>query len=281
LTSLVFLAVVASAVMHAGWNIIVKLRLDRLSALFLIQGLMGFIGLAMVLTFPWPSLDCWPFVVASGFLHTGYNLFLARSYRTGDMGQVYPIARGTAPFLSFLGAYVATGELLSNLGILGLCLLIAGIWLIAMKGGRGAIKLDGWTLFFALCTSGFIGAYTITDGIGGRISQSPSSYAGFVFLLDAIFLTIVTVAIRGIAIFAVVRPYFLSGLAGAGMSAGAYWVVIWAMTLAPIGAVAALRETSTLFAVLMSAAFLGEPLTRWRISGAVLIVAGAALLRLA
>lgn len=281
MTSVVFLAVIASAILHAGWNIIVKLRLDRLSALFLIQGLMGCIGLAMALVFPWPSLDCWPFVVASGFSHVGYNLFLARSYRTGDMGQVYPIARGTAPFLTFLGAYATTGELLTSFGILGLCLLISGIWLIAMKGGRGAIKLDGSTLFFALCTSGFIGVYTIIDGIGGRLSHSPSSYAGFVFLLDAIIMTAVTVAIRGVRIFAVIRPYFWSGLTGAGMSAGAYWVVIWAMTLAPIGAVAALRETSTLFAVLMSAAFLGEPLTRWRISGAMLIVAGAALLRLA
>lgn len=281
MTSVVFAVVVASALLHAGWNIIVKLKLDRLSALFLIQGLMGVLGIAMVLAFPWPKLDCWPFVVASGFFHTGYNLFLARSYRTGDMGQVYPIARGTAPFLSFLGAYVWTGETLDPPGIAGMAVLIAGIWLIAMKGGRGALKLDGPTMLFALGTSAFIGAYTITDGLGGRISGSPSSYAGFVFMLDAIMLTAATVWLRGTEVFRLVRPHLASGLAGAAMSGGAYWMVIWAMTVAPIGAVAALRETSILFAVLLSAAFLGEPLTRWRIAGAALIVAGAALLRMA
>lgn len=281
MSSLVFAAVIASAVMHAGWNVIVKLRLDRLSALFLIQGLMGVLGLGMILVFPAPEWACWPYVLASGIFHTGYNLFLARSYRTGDMGQVYPIARGSAPMLSFLGAYVLTGELLTAAGVAGLVILIAGIWLIALKGGRGAIKLDGWTLFFALGTSAFIGAYTITDGLGGRISASPSSYAGWVFVVDAVMLTAATVWMRGIAVFAIVRPHLLSGIAGAAMSGGAYWMVIWAMTLAPIGAVAALRETSILFAVLMSTMFLGEPLTRWRIAGAALIVAGAVLLRLA
>jgi drug/metabolite transporter (DMT)-like permease len=219
--------------------------------------------------------------VASGILHTGYNLFLARSYRTGDMGQVYPIARGTAPMLSFLGAYAATGETLSNEGLAGLVVLVGGIWLIAMKGGRGSLRLDGPTLFFALGTSVFIGAYTITDGLGGRVSGSPSSYAGFVFILDALMMTAATVWLRGAGAFKAVKPHLASGLAGAAMSAGAYWMVIWAMTLAPIGAVAALRETSILFAVLLSTAFLGEPLTRWRIAGAALIVAGAGLLRLA
>lgn len=280
LDTTVFIAVIAAAVMHAGWNVIVKLRLDRLLALTLIQGLMGLFGIAMIFAFPWPAAASIPFALASGVLHTGYNLFLARSYRTGDMGQVYPIARGTAPAMAVLGAFVFTGEALGWRALAGLAVLVAGIWLIAMRGGRGALKLDRRTLLFALGTSGFISAYTITDGLGGRASHSASAYTGLVYLLDAVMLVASVLALRGQSALATMAPFWKSGLFGAALSGTAYWIVIWAMTVAPIGAVAALRETSVLFAVLLSTLFLGEPLTRWRIAGAVLIVAGAALLKL-
>ena len=96
----VFLAVLAAAIMHASWNVLVKLKLDRFLSLCLIQTIMGFMGVVMLLIFPLPSLASLPFAVASGVLHLGYNLFLARSYRTGDLSQVYPIARGAAPLLT-------------------------------------------------------------------------------------------------------------------------------------------------------------------------------------
>ena len=103
----VFLAVIAAAFMHAGWNVLVKLRLDRFLSLFLIQGLMGVMGLAMLLIFAFPSAASLPYVATSGALHLGYNLFLARSYRTGDLSQVYPIARGAAPLLTLAVSWSA------------------------------------------------------------------------------------------------------------------------------------------------------------------------------
>lgn len=276
----VFLAVLAAAVMHAAWNVLVKLRLDRFLSLFLIQSLMGVMGIAMLLVFAFPSAGSLPFALASGILHTGYNIFLARSYRTGDLSQVYPIARGSAPLLTLFISWFAANEAVSAIALFGIGCLVGGIWLISLFGGRKALKLDGLTLFFALGTSVFIAAYTVVDGLGGRVSGSPSGYAALVFLLDAMFLFAYGVARRGWRILADVAPYWKSGVAGAVLSASAYWIVIWAMSKAPIASVAALRETSILFVMVMSMKVLRETVTASRIAGALFIVAGAAALRL-
>ncbi len=275
----IFLAVLLAALLHASWNLLVKLDLDRFLALLLISCLMGVMGLGMLIAFPWPKPESYPYVIASGLLHTGYNMFLARSYRTGDLSQVYPIARGTAPLLTFIGAFALAGEAVTGIGAAGILLLVAGIWL-TVRPGAAAIRLDGMTLFFALGTSGFIAAYTLVDGLGARLSGSASAYAGLLFVLDALFMIAVALATRGPGAFAKVLPSWKSGAMGAVLSAGAYWIVIWAMSLAPIAAVAALRETSILFVMLMSALFLKEKVTGLRLLGAGLIVLGAVALRL-
>lgn len=276
----VFLAVLAAAVMHAGWNVLVKLKLDRFLSLFLLQTLMGLMGLAMLAVFAWPSAASLPYALTSGILHTGYNIFLARSYRTGDLSQVYPIARGTAPLLTLIVTFFAAHEAIGALTGLGIGVLVAGIWMTGLTGKR-ELKLDGLTLFFALGTSVFIAAYTVVDGLGGRASGSASGYAALVFVLDAIFLFFAGIYMRGPGILRAVAPYWKSGMAGAALSGSAYWIVIWAMTLAPIAAVAALRETSILFVILMSMRVLKETVTATRAAGALLIVAGAVILRIA
>jgi len=276
----IFLAVLVAALLHASWNLLVKLDLDRFLALLLISCVMGIMGIVMLMIFPWPSLASAPYFVASGLLHVGYNMFLARSYRTGDLSQVYPIARGTAPLLTFFGAWGLAGEAVTHIGATGILLLVLGIWLTARPGAR-TIRLDGMTLFFALGTSGFIAAYTLVDGFGSRLSGSASAYAGVLFVLDAFFMIAVALLTRGPQAFAQILPSWKSGTAGALLSAGAYWIVIWAMSLAPIAAVAALRETSILFVMLMSAVFLKEKVTGFRLLGATFIVIGAVALRLA
>jgi drug/metabolite transporter (DMT)-like permease len=275
----IFLAVLLAAFLHASWNLLVKLDLDRFLALLLISCGMGVMGIAMLIAFPWPDMASAPYFITSAFLHVGYNVFLARSYRTGDLSQVYPIARGTAPLITFIGAWTLAGETVTGLGTLGILLLVGGIWLTARPGGQ-SLRLDGMTLFFALGTSGFIAAYTIVDGFGGRISGSASAYAGMLFALDAVLMIAVGLLTRGPQAFLQILPSWKSGAAGALLSAGAYWIVIWAMSLAPIAAVAALRETSILFVMLMSAVFLKEKVTGFRLLGAALIVLGAVALRL-
>ena len=275
----VFLAVLAAAVMHASWNVLVKLRLDRFLSLCLIQTLMGFLGLAMMAAFPWPSAESVPYAVTSGLLHLGYFLFLARSYRTGDLSQVYPIARGAAPLLTLTGTWAFMQEDVSLMGSVGVAILVLGIWVISLVGQRG-LRLDGLTLFFAIGTSVFVAAYTIVDGMGGRVSGQPSAYAGMVFVFDAIFLSIAALAMRGPGIVRQVAPYWKTGIVGALLSVGAYWIAIWAMTQAPIASVAALRETSILVVMLLSMRVLKETVTLPRLGGALLIVAGAVLIRL-
>jgi drug/metabolite transporter (DMT)-like permease len=275
----VFAAVIAAALMHAGWNVLVKLKLDRFLSLFLIQTIMGLMGVLMLLAFGLPAKASLPYAFASGVLHLGYNLFLARSYRTGDLSQVYPIARGAAPLLTLILTWFAAHEAISALGAVGIAILVCGIWFVSLAGHR-RLRLDGLTLFFALGTSVFIALYTVVDGLGGRMSGSPSAYTAMVFVLDAIFLVAYTVLARGPRAIAVVAPYWRSGLAGAALSAGAYWIAIWAMSRAPISAVAALRETSILFVMLMSMRVLRESVTPSRIAGAALIVAGAIIVRL-
>jgi drug/metabolite transporter (DMT)-like permease len=276
----VFLAVLAAAVMHAAWNVLVKLKLDRFLSLCLIQTLMGFLGLGMLAVFPWPSAASVPYAAVSGLLHLGYFMFLARSYRTGDLSQVYPIARGAAPLLTLAATWAFMHEEVNLVGGAGVAALVAGIWFISLAGRRG-LRLDGLSLFFAIGTSVFVAAYTIIDGIGGRISGAPSGYAGLVFVFDAVFLSIAVATIRGPGILREVAPYWKTGVLGALLSGGAYWIAIWAMTHAPIASVAALRETSILVVMLLSMRVLKETVSLSRLGGAGLIVAGAVLIRLA
>lgn len=266
-----------AALLHASWNVVVKISLDRLLAMFLLQSLMGVMGIAILLVFAPPSAASLPFALASGLLHTGYNLFLARSYKTGDLGLVYPVARGTAPLLTLCGSYLFTQDPISSIAAAGIIILILGIWLIALS--PSALRADRTTIAFAFGTSVFIGLYTVIDGLGGRISGAASGYTGLVFILDACFMLATGIFLRGPGIFKAVAPFWRSGVIGAAASGSAYWIVIWAMSVAPIAMVAALRETSILFALAFSAHFLKEPMSLRRVAGGLLVVAGAIALR--
>lgn len=273
-----FLIVLVAAFLHAAWNVLVKFNLDRFLALFLLQSLMGVMGAVMLMIFAAPSLPSLLFALVSGVLHTGYNLFLARSYRTGDLSVVYPVARGTAPLITLVASQVFAHDSISPFAIAGIITLVAGIWLIAM-GPSKAIKVDRTTMLFALGTSVFIGCYTVVDGLGGRASGAPSGYTAVVFILDGIFMVATGLYLRGVGIFKSVQPFWRSGVVGAAASGSAYWIVIWAMSQAPIAMVAALRETSILFAIALSAKILKEPITLSRVTGGLMVVVGAMALR--
>jgi drug/metabolite transporter (DMT)-like permease len=240
---------------------------------------MGLMGIGMLFLFAFPSRESLPYALASGILHTGYNIFLARSYRDGDLSMVYPIARGTAPLITLMATWLVASEQINAITAIAIGILVSGIWLVAV-GRSKSLKLDRMSLFFALGTSCFIAAYTVVDGLGGRASGSASGYAALVFVLDAIFFFGAGLYMRGPGILMKVAPFWKSGVVGALLSATSYWIVIWAMTQAPIAAVAALRETSILFVILMSAKFLKEHMSWTRAIGGVLVVLGAIALRL-
>jgi len=196
------------------------------------------------------------------------------------MGQVYPIARGTAPLMTATGGALLVGENFSLGGWAGIVALTSGVFLLSMRGGGGLAHLNRRAVGFALFTAVTICCYSLVDGIGARTAGNAHSYALWLFVIDGAFITGFALVVRGSAAIPAMAVYWRTGLIGGVLSLVAYWIAIWAMTVAPIAMVAALRETSVLFAAVIAVVFLKEPLRASRIVAAVMIVAGMALIRL-
>lgn len=271
--------VLAAAALHAGWNALIKARLEPLIAMTLVVIGSGLAGVPLLLAFGMAPPAAWPYVAGSTTLHLAYYLALAEAYRRGEMSRVYPIARGGAPLLATLFAVVIAGETISARALVGVLMLGFGIVLLSAGRGRGA-RHDRLAPVFALLTALVIAGYTVVDGLGARISGNPSGYAATLFVVDGLPMPLLLLAWRGVRAFAPMRSYLWQGLLGGAMSVVAYWVVIWAMTRAPIPVVAALRETSVLFSAVIATAMLKERLVPSRIAAAVAIFAGIAVIEL-
>lgn len=269
--------VLAAALLHASWNALLKSSQDRLASLSLMTLGAGLGAIPLVLWRPWPQAESWFYILLSGLLHTGYNLFLIRAYRIGDFGQSYPIARGSSPLLVALGAAVFAGEQLGIHTVVGIALVSLGIVSLAnLRAMRRREHLSG--PLAALATGAFIAAYTVTDGIGARLAGDAIAYAGWLFVADSIPLALLYQYKHGRSPVVLSRKDSWIGLVGGVMSLLAYGIVIWAVTLAPMGMVSALRETSVLFALLIGTLFLGEKLTLRRVLSCAVIAAGAIVL---
>ena len=271
----VFLAVLAAAFLHAGWNALVKVELDRFSSILAIALVSGIVGLLLLPFFGLPPVTAWPWVVGGSLLHTGYKLFLIRAYRHGDLGQVYPLARGTAPLIVAVVGLVWLGERPGTTEAAAMLAIAVGI--LSMAAGR---RMPRSAVAYALGTACFTASYTLVDGVGARNAGSAASFILSLFVLDGLFMLLVALATRGGAAIGALLPAWRSGVAAGLMSLGSYWIVVWTFTQAPLGLVAALRETSILFAILFGAVLLKEPIgpRRWLAAG--LIVGGLALMRL-
>ena len=280
MSSLVVLVVLAAAFCHAAWNIILKAQGDRLTVIAQINLLVGLLVLPILFFVPVVTSQSWPYLAASVALHTGYKVFLVRAYTAGDMSQVYPIARGAAPLITAVATWLLIGEILSLSGYLGVIAICMGLAALTFLGP--ALKRRNYhATMWALATACFIASYSTVDGIGARLSGSPHGYACLLFVLDAVPITLIAIARRGhIAVLYPATGTWFSAVTGAGLSLVAFWAAIWAMTEAPIAAVAALRETSVIFGLLLSTFILREPLGRTRIPAALCVVAGAVLLQL-
>ncbi|MDR9837674.1 EamA family transporter [Herbaspirillum huttiense] len=277
MTLSVIALVLAAALLHASWNALLKSSHDRLASLSLMTLGAGLGAIPLVLWRPWPQAESWFYILLSGLLHTGYNLFLIRAYRIGDFGQSYPIARGSSPLLVALGAAVFAGEQLGIYTVIGIALVSLGIVSLAnLRAMRRREHLSG--PLAALATGAFIAAYTITDGIGARLAGDAIAYAGWLFVADSIPLALLYQYKHGRSPVVLSHKDTWIGLAGGVMSLLAYGIVIWAVTLAPMGMVSALRETSVLFALLIGTLFLGEKLTLRRVLSCAVIAAGAIVL---
>jgi drug/metabolite transporter (DMT)-like permease len=278
--SFVFAAVLFAAACHAGWNALVKVGLDPLSATILIAVGSAVVSLAGLPFVGLPASAAWPWVVASGFIHLFYFAALAEAYRVGDLGQVYPIARGAAPLMTAAGSTLFVGEHLSIFGWTGIAALATGVLLLSARGGRAIVHLDRRAVAFALLTALTICGYSLIDGIGARRSQNPQAYVAWVFLANAVLLVPYGLWRNADGMTDALRRFPLRGLAGGALQALAYGIVLWAMTLAPIAIVAGLRETSVLFGAVIAVLLLKEPFRTARVGAAALILCGLVLLRL-
>lgn len=280
MTLTVFFAVLAAAAMHASWNALIKMRGDRFASISLTSLGMSLAALPVIPFVEFPAAAVWPFIVASLVIHVGYRLFLVMAYEAGDLAQTYPLARGAAPLMTTIGAIFLLAELPTPLAVLGIVLLSTGTLLMSFRGGAGLGRLDRRAVGFALTTSIFVAAYTLTDGSGARLAATASSYAAWLFLCDGLVSIAIGFYYRGRRLLSVMKAEWHVGVLTGLLSAASYWIAMWAMTKAPIASVAALRETSILFAMLISVFALREKMTGWRVAAALCIVAGVAALRL-
>ncbi len=269
--------VLLAAALHAGWNALIKINGDRLVAMAILAGSTALITSVMLPFVAVPIAEAWPYLIATSFIHLGYMGFLVLAYGQGDFGQVYPIARGTAPLLTALIASFFLGEYLAPSQWIAIALITGGIVSLAVHG-IGSITHNLKGVGYALATACFIATYTVVDATGARISGDVHSYTLWLFFLHGFPLFALVAWRRGKDLWPSVRANWKGGAIGGAMSLVAYWIVLWAMTLGTIAPVAALRETSVIFAAVIAATFLKEGFGWPRIVAACVVAVGVYVL---
>jgi drug/metabolite transporter (DMT)-like permease len=270
--------VLFAALLHAGWNALIKVKGDRLvvmAAVTLAGSVFSFAFLPFVES---PDPASWPLLALTILLHTGYHLFLPLAYEHGDLGQVYPIARGSAPLLVAVGAFVVAGEVLGPVTLAGVLCLAAGVISLAFDRKAG-FSTNPKVIFYALMTTACIASYTVVDGVGVRTSGSILGFAVWLTVGDGLLTAILVFGWKGRAAWRVARQNLGTAFLGGAMQVGAYWIIVWALALAPMAMVSALRETSVLFAAVISAFLLKEGFGVWRFVSASLVTLGLILSR--
>ena len=279
--NVVFLAVLFAAACHAGWNALIKVGLNPLSTTTLISLGAGLVALVFVPLVGVPAWAAWPWLIASVLVHLFYFASLIESYRTGDLGQVYPIARGSAPLMTATVTTLFIGEKLSPIGWTGILALVVGVLLLSARGGRELTKVDRRAVAFAFFTALTICGYSVVDGIGARLSGNANAYSLWLFIGIAVAMLPYAIFRDGRDVIPAMQRFWWRGVAGGALQLLSYGIAIWAMTLAPIAIVAALRETSVLFGAVIAVVLLKERLRTGRIVAAAMIVTGLTLIRLA
>ena len=270
--------VLLAAVMHAGWNTVLKLgQGERVLTMAVVVGTGTLIAACIVPFVDAPARESWPWLGASIAIHIAYFILLNQAYRLGDLSHVYPVARGAGPLMAAAAAAVIAGEALGGLALLGVLLVSGGILSLAV-GRRAGTDLAA--LGFALLTGVTIAAYTVTDAMGIRASGSRLGYIAWLALLDGLPFIAWALWHRRAEVPGFLRHRAGPAVLGGVMTFAAYGLVLWAYSLGAIAPVAALRETSVIIAVLIGTLFLGEPFGRRRLIAAVIVAAGAALLAL-
>jgi len=260
-----------AAVMHASWNAFLRSGADRLWSIT-VMGITGIVAaLPVMLWFPWPTAAGFGFILASSLLQVAYSVFLVFAYRLGDLGQVYPIVRGSVPLLVSLGGFLMTGQTLSSGQILGVVLVAAGIMSLSIGSQRAPTA----SILWALLTGLIIATYATVDSTGVRSFADPSAYAAWVLFTYGVLLIIAYTLMRGRLRIDIRKREARKALAAGIFVLIAYGAVIIAYSMGPAGPITAIRETSVVFAMIIGRLFLGETLTPKRIFACIVVAAGA------
>ncbi|MFD9814555.1 EamA family transporter [Streptomyces sp. NPDC059080] len=279
MTPLVVVAVLIAAVTHASWNAIAHGIRDQLLAFTLVGGGGAVCGLALAPFTPLPAAAAWPYLLGSAVLHIVYQVLLMQSFRLGEFGQMYPIARGTAPLVVTVLAAVFVGEVPGPWALAGVALASAGLLGVALWGLRGSGARPQWpALLAALATGLSIASYTTVDGLGVRASGTSLGYIAWLMLLEGIAIPVYALAVRRRQLLVQLKPFALRGALGGVLSVFAYGLVLWAQTQAALAPIAALRESSIIVGAAIGALFFKERFGAPRIAAAGLMVVGIGLM---
>ncbi len=267
-------AALTSALIHASWNALLKSGRDRLLDSALVA--VGWMALAAALIayFGLPPQAAWAPMLASGAVHALYWGALTKGYESGDLSHVYTLSRGLAPAVAALLAFLIVRETPSALALAGIALVCGGVLIVGVSP-NAPLKATLW----ALLTATTIGAYTLFDALGARITGNAAHYLGWSLLVSGAPIFVFALARRGpAALVRDARTNWRRGLAAGLVSGVGYGIVLYAQTLAPVAQVTALRETSVVFGALIAWALLHERLGPRRWAGAALVALGAGLI---
>lgn len=268
--------VLGSALLHASWNAIIKASREVMLDTALVAAGAALLALPLAALVPLPLRPSWPYLGASAVIHVAYFSTLIAAYRVGDLGHAYPLMRGIAPLLVALFGVALLGEHPSASMWLGIVLISAGILSLGLlQRGRAQRAATLW----ALANAAIIASYTLVDGTGARLSGAPAGYVAALFWLQGLLFVTLVAFLRKRAAFEYAARNWQRGLIGGLCLISAYGIVLWAMTRAPVAAVAALRETSVIFAALLGSLFLKEPFGRQRVIAACAVALGVIALR--
>ena len=279
MTAGVFAMVLGAALLHAAWNALVKINADRLVMIAIMMMSQVFVALLVIPFVAFPTPESWPYIWASTVLNTAYCIFLIGAYRYGDLSHVYPISRGSAPLIVAAISILIVGETLSAQASVSIVIIGLGIMSLTLTRGAAGFA-EPRAVLYALGTGLFIAGYTVVDGLGARLADSAHSYTFWVHLFNGIPITLLALYLRRGRVFVSVRKSWKVGMLGGFISLVAYWIVIWAMTQAPMAMVSAVRETSMVFAVLIGVFVLKERLDLARLASIGTTLAGTVLLKL-
>jgi drug/metabolite transporter (DMT)-like permease len=274
----VVLSVLGSAILHATWNALAHGIKDRLAGFTLIGlAYTGFCALIVMGTGA-PAANAWPFILTSAAVHILYQLMLMASYHMGEFSQVYPLARGTSPWVVAIVSITVLDQHLPLWELVGVLVVSAGLISLVFVGGFPA-STELPAVAAAVCTGLMIAGYTIIDGVGVH-TTSMLTYTGWMFLLQGPAVPLLAWVKRRRGLAAQLRPYLVRGLGGGLVSLAAYGLVLWAQTRGQLAPIAALRETSIIFGSLIGAVFFHERLGRGRAAAALIVLAGIVLINL-